>query len=73
MPRRSFNDPGHAHYLKRAMEYVERNPVRLGFAEAPIDWPWSSARAHAGMKDVAISIDPIEFPVHNSERDGCTP
>jgi len=59
--------------LKRAMEYIEHNPVRRGLAEAPIDWPWSSARAHAGMKDVAISIDPIEFPVRSSERDGRTP
>jgi putative transposase len=25
---------------------VELNPVRAGLADAPDDWPWSSARAH---------------------------
>ena len=29
-----------------ALRYVERNPVRLGIARYPQDWPWSSARGN---------------------------
>ena len=31
-------------HLRRAVRYIENNPVRAGLATAPEDWPWSSAR-----------------------------
>ena len=34
-------------HLVRAMLYVEHNPVRAGMVEKAMDWPWSTARAHA--------------------------
>lgn len=30
------------------MRYVELNPVRAGLVKRAVDYPWSSARAHAG-------------------------
>ena len=37
-----------------ALRYVERNPVRLGIARYPQDWPWSSARGN-----LQILTDPL--------------
>ena len=31
-------------HLKRAIRYVESNPVIAGLVKCPKDWPWSSAR-----------------------------
>lgn len=39
-------DPAHAAY---AMRYVEFNPVRAEMVRSVLDYPWSSARAHAGL------------------------
>jgi putative transposase len=36
-------DEAHA---RRAVRYVELNPVRAGLVSAAWEWPWSSARAH---------------------------
>jgi hypothetical protein len=36
-------------YLLTLCRYVERNPVAAGLVPAPLDWPWSSARAHLGQ------------------------
>jgi REP element-mobilizing transposase RayT len=30
------------HYRK-AVEYIENNPVKAGLCATPADWPWSSA------------------------------
>jgi putative transposase len=32
-----------------ALSYVERNPLRGGLVRAPWQYPWSSARVHAGV------------------------
>ncbi|MGD8627996.1 MAG: transposase, partial [bacterium] len=34
-------------HLRRAIRYVERNPVRAGLVKDPWDYKWSSAAAHA--------------------------
>ncbi len=44
-------------HLWAAIRYVEQNPVRAGLVRSAIDWPWSSARAHAGMVPDGI-LDP---------------
>jgi len=45
--------------LKNAIRYVENNPVRAGIVSSPVDYPWSSARAHC-MGDADILLDPRE-------------
>ena len=40
-------DPAHLAY---GMRYVESNPVRAEMVESVLDYPWSSARAHAGLE-----------------------
>lgn len=41
-------------YLLAAMLLVEQAPVRAGAVDSPIDWPWSSARHHAGRGDMGL-------------------
>lgn len=36
-------------YLVELCRYVELNPVRAGFVASPLDWTWSSCRAHVGL------------------------
>jgi REP element-mobilizing transposase RayT len=55
-----------AHAMRREIEsdaqlasvciYLARNPVKAGLVEDPLDWPWSSARAHAGLAPAAIPL-----------------
>jgi REP element-mobilizing transposase RayT len=40
-----------------AYRYLARNPVEAGFALDVLDWPWSSARAHAGVEPPRIRLD----------------
>jgi hypothetical protein len=40
-----------------AYPYLARNPVEAGFAADVLDWPWSSARAHAGAEPPRIPLD----------------
>ena len=49
--------------IRRAVEYIESNPVRKGMVADPLDWVWSSARARAGIADVPIRVDPIRWDV----------
>ena len=46
-------------HLMAAVRYVELNPVRARLAARPEDWPWSSARAHLGMPDMAAKSAPL--------------
>lgn len=47
-------------YLLAAVRYVELNPVRAGLANGPLDYPWSSARAHiAGEDDILVRVSPL--------------
>ena len=38
-------------HLYRAIRYVERNPVRAKIVNNTLDYEWSSARIHAGMRN----------------------
>jgi putative transposase len=56
-------DEGH---LWHAVKYVELNPVRAGLVKRAEDYPWSSARAHAGIAgpDPLLASDsPFPGPV----------
>lgn len=48
--------------LLGAYHYIARNPVEAGLVQDPIDWPWASSRAHAGLEPPAIPLDerPLE-------------
>jgi len=43
-----------------AARYIDLNPVRAGLVAQPIDWPWSSARAHlTGRPDGLTKIEAL--------------
>ena len=42
--------------LVAACRYLALNPVEAGPAADPFDWPWSSARAHAGLEHSPIPL-----------------
>jgi putative transposase len=41
--------------------YIHANPVRRGLVAAETDWPWSSARFHAGRDDALLPCGPMPF------------
>ena len=43
---RFFSCPLDQPHLLSALRYVDLNPVRAGLVCEPLQWPWSSARAH---------------------------
>jgi len=43
-------------YLYAAVRYIELNPVRAGIVDNPLEYEWSSARAHArGEQDILLT------------------
>jgi putative transposase len=47
-------------YLLAAVRYVELNPVRVGLAEQPWQYPWSSAAAHVRNRDdILVRVKPM--------------
>ncbi len=47
-------------YLLNCARYVERNPVRAGLCKRAVDYPWSSAAAHAsGKDDGLVKVRPL--------------
>ena len=42
--------------LVAACRYIALNPVEAGLVADPLDWPWSSARAHAGLERSRIPL-----------------
>ena len=40
-----------------SVEYLHNNPVRRELTSVTTDWPWSSARWYAGMRENAFPID----------------
>jgi putative transposase len=48
-------------HLRRALAYVERNPVRAGMVERPEDHPWSSARVHVGLESDRQGLLDLDF------------
>jgi putative transposase len=49
-------------YLWAAVRYVELNPVRAGIVSDATRFPWSSARAHAGLSTDALLAPDHPFP-----------
>lgn len=47
--------------IEQVIDYIHANPVRRGLVDRPTDWRWSSARAHAGLGDVPLEVDPLEL------------
>jgi putative transposase len=47
--------------------YIARNPVEAGIVLDPLDWPWSSAPAHAGVARPAIRL--VEAPLRSAFGD----
>ncbi len=48
-------------HLRRALAYVEKNPVRAGFVARAEDYPWSSARVHLGLEEDWRGLLDLEF------------
>jgi REP element-mobilizing transposase RayT len=44
-------------YVLAVVRYIAANPVRAGLCDRPRDWPWSSARATAGLDPVPKFLD----------------
>jgi putative transposase len=49
-------------HLWKAVRYVESNPTRAGMVHSAIDHPWSSARAHAGVRFDPVLARSRPFP-----------
>jgi len=43
--------------LLATYRYIARNPVRANLVLDPLDWPWGSARAHAGLESPVVPLD----------------
>jgi putative transposase len=43
--------------LGTACRYLALNPVAAGLVADPLDWPWSSARAHAGLERPRLRLE----------------
>jgi putative transposase len=52
---RFFSCP--THDMWEVLAYIELNPVRAGIVEDPLDWEWSSARAHLTGDDRSGMLD----------------
>jgi REP element-mobilizing transposase RayT len=60
-----------AHAMSRQIEsdedlvgtcrYIARNPVEANLVRDPLDWPWGSARAHAGLEPPRIPLEESHF------------
>jgi len=51
--------------VRKAIDYIEWNPVRAGKVKDAADWKWSSASARVSSCAVLLDIDPITWD------DGC--
>jgi putative transposase len=61
---RFYSTPMDGRHLWAAVRYVELNPTRAGFVKSPAEFPWSSARAHAGMATEGLLAVDRPFPGH---------
>lgn len=59
---RFFSTPMDSRHLWAAVQYVELNPLRAGLVEDPIDYHWSSARAHCGLSADTLLHEGRPFP-----------
>lgn len=44
-------------YALTALKYIAWNPVEAGYVKHPVDWPWSSCRATAGLAPAPDFLD----------------
>lgn len=57
---RFFSSPLDDAYLRAAVRYVERNPVRAGMARHAEDYRWSSAASHCGKRiDGLLNLESV--------------
>ena len=59
-------------HLRRALAYVERNPVRAALAGRPEEYKWSSAAAHLGLVKDRYSLLDKEFWREQGGAEGWT-
>jgi putative transposase len=53
-------------YTLAAARYIEMNPVRANLVKRPLEWRWSSARAHLERKnDGVVALSPLLEMVGN--------
>ncbi|MCW5962514.1 MAG: transposase [Bryobacterales bacterium] len=45
----------------QALLYTELNPVRAGMVDSAVDYPWSSARSHAGLDPFPAWLNPAPW------------
>jgi putative transposase len=66
LARRVENDS----QLLAAYRYLALNPVAASLVLDPLDWPWSSARAHAGVQPATIPLEhtPLRAALDDSPR-----
>jgi putative transposase len=59
---RYFASPLDEAHTWAAVRYIERNPVKAGLVSRAVDYPWSSARAHAGLAEDELLDPDRPFP-----------
>jgi putative transposase len=47
--------------LRKAIDYLHANPVRIGLAITSLEWKWSSACAYQGLDHGPLSVDICEM------------
>ena len=58
---RFFSCPLESSHLRRALAYVEKNPVRAGMTDRAEQYPWSSAAVHVGLQEDELGILDMSF------------
>jgi putative transposase len=53
--------------IRKAIAYIEDNPVRKGLVSIPADWKWSSARARLGHSDEPLEVDEASWELVDAE------
>jgi len=67
--QRFFSCPLEERHLFAAIRYVLQNPTRAGLIQNPVQWKWSSARAHLGLElDPLIDLIPLARRAPDWER-----
>lgn len=56
--------------LVNTCRYLARNPVEANLVSDPLDWPWGSARAHAGLEPPRIPLDETSLRAAFGDRAG---
>jgi putative transposase len=54
--------------IRKAVAYIEWNPVRRDLVGQPEEWRWSSAAARIGYQNVPLVIDPVRWETPPTDR-----